>query len=99
MENQSQKITDNSPETPTNPFVEILVENPSWMKRGNCYGEPTAIFFPTKGKWINKVVEEYCDMCVVKQSCLQYALDNNTKGIWGGTSELERRLLKKVCSV
>jgi WhiB family redox-sensing transcriptional regulator len=36
-----------------------------------------------------------CAECPVRIDCLQYALENNTAGIWGGLTERERRRLRK----
>lgn len=39
-------------------------------------------------------------MCKVRPQCLLYALDHNeTFGIWGGTSDVERRRLKQAMRV
>jgi WhiB family redox-sensing transcriptional regulator len=38
-----------------------------------------------------------CDSCPVRAQCLQFALETNQEaGIWGGTSEEERRRLRRV---
>lgn len=38
-----------------------------------------------------------CRACTVRVECLNYALDNGEKfGVWGGTSERERRKLRKI---
>ena len=36
-----------------------------------------------------------CAGCPLRIQCLSYALENNEPGIWGGTTEHERRLLKR----
>ena len=35
-----------------------------------------------------------CMGCPVREQCLQFALDNDEEGLWGGLSERERRELK-----
>ena len=38
-----------------------------------------------------------CEECPVKERCLQFALETNQdSGIWGGTSEEERRRLRRA---
>ena len=38
-----------------------------------------------------------CEQCPVKTECLQFALETNQdSGIWGGTSEEERRRLRRA---
>jgi WhiB family redox-sensing transcriptional regulator len=37
-----------------------------------------------------------CTQCPVNRYCLEYALETNQdSGIWGGTSEEERRVLRR----
>lgn len=36
-----------------------------------------------------------CMMCPVISECLEYALDNDCCGIWGGTTEKERRKITR----
>jgi WhiB family transcriptional regulator, redox-sensing transcriptional regulator len=68
----------------------------NWMARGNCRYEPPATFFPSDGVGV-EVAKQICGTCSVKDQCLAYALDNRIDhGVWGGTSERQRRrLLKK----
>ena len=40
--------------------------------------------------------KEVCGECPVNRACLDYALETNQdSGIWGGTSEEERRILRR----
>jgi WhiB family redox-sensing transcriptional regulator len=40
--------------------------------------------------------KEVCAQCPVHRDCLEYALETNQdSGIWGGTSEEERRVLRR----
>jgi len=36
-----------------------------------------------------------CDRCPVRAECLDWALDHEEQGVWGGTSEATRRSLKR----
>ncbi len=67
-----------------------------WMAVGNCRVEPPAIFFPSDGVGV-EIAKRICVDCSVKQPCLEYALENRIDhGVWGGTSERQRRrILKK----
>ena len=67
-----------------------------WMATGNCRVEPPATFFPSDGVGV-EVAKRICVDCPVKQPCLEYALENRIDhGVWGGTSERQRRrILKK----
>jgi WhiB family redox-sensing transcriptional regulator len=50
-----------------------------------------ALFFPSDGIGVQSA-QRICSECPVKGPCLEYALDNRVDhGVWGGTSERERR--------
>ena len=62
-----------------------------WMAEGNCRNEPPSRFFPSDGVGVD-VARQMCASCPVKSPCLEYALRNRIDhGVWGGTSERERR--------
>jgi WhiB family transcriptional regulator, redox-sensing transcriptional regulator len=67
-----------------------------WMAEGNCRFEPPATFFPSDGVGV-EVAKRICATCPVKEPCLEYALEARIDhGVWGGTSERQRRrLLRK----
>jgi WhiB family redox-sensing transcriptional regulator len=70
-------------------------EVPAWQRSANCLGVDPDLFFPERGG-STREAKEVCRGCVVRQECLQYALDNSEKfGIWGGLSERERRRLRR----
>lgn len=62
-----------------------------WMSEGNCRNEPPSRFFPSDGVGVD-AARQLCATCPVKSMCLEYALRNKIDhGVWGGTSERERR--------
>ena len=66
-----------------------------WMSRGKCADLPPETFFPSDGVGVN-VAQAICADCSQKVRCLEYALDNRVDhGVWGGTSERERRRILK----
>lgn len=67
-----------------------------WMARGNCRLEPPATFFPSDGVGV-EVAKRICETCSEQAPCLEYALMHRIDhGVWGGTSERQRRrILKK----
>ena len=68
----------------------------TWQGRANCVGVDPDIFFPERGA-STKDAKSICRACVVCEDCLEYALVNGEKfGIWGGTSERERRRLRRA---
>jgi len=63
----------------------------TWMARGNCAEQSPSLFFPSDGVGV-EVAKKVCADCPVKELCLEYALENRIDhGVWGGTSERERR--------
>jgi WhiB family redox-sensing transcriptional regulator len=69
---------------------------PAWVDNAACtrVSDPE-IFFPPRGG-SSKGPRALCSMCTVRVECLTYALRNNeTYGIWGGTSDVQRRKLRK----
>jgi WhiB family redox-sensing transcriptional regulator len=66
-----------------------------WMARGNCRDQPPSTFFPSDGVGV-EVARRICATCPVKSPCLEYALRNGVDhGVWGGTSERERRRIAR----
>lgn len=62
-----------------------------WMARGNCRNHPPETFFPSDGVGV-EIARQICATCPVAQLCLEYALENGIDhGVWGGTSERQRR--------
>ncbi len=67
----------------------------TWMHHGSCREEPPARFFPNDGVGVD-AARRVCATCPVKAECLEYALVHRIDpGVWGGTSERERRRILK----
>jgi WhiB family redox-sensing transcriptional regulator len=72
-----------------------------WKERGACKGiTEDSIFFPesSDSEWKAKQDKaiSICQQCPVRIQCLEYAIQNNEPGVWGGTSERERRRIKRA---
>jgi WhiB family transcriptional regulator, redox-sensing transcriptional regulator len=72
----------------------------TWRRHAICRDTDPNIFFPvgTTGFALNQIdkAKRVCDECPVRVECLDYALETNQdSGIWGGTSEEERRGLRR----
>jgi WhiB family redox-sensing transcriptional regulator len=66
-----------------------------WVQRGACRGHPIARFFPKGGATVG-AAKAVCAECVVRSECLAYALaEPQLQGVWGGTSDTERRALRR----
>ncbi len=68
-----------------------------WQDLGLCKESDPEAFYPEKGG-STKQAKAVCKRCPITETCLQWALDHKERfGIWGGTSEYERRqILKKL---
>ena len=72
----------------------------SWRNLAICRDTDPDLFFPvgTTGYALVQIdkAKHVCSECPVTRDCLQYALDTNQdSGIWGGTSEEERRTIRR----
>jgi len=72
----------------------------NWRDRAACVGVDPELFFPTgdSGPALVQLVEfkSYCRRCEVAEPCLRWAIDSGQDtGVWGGTSEEERRTLRR----
>ena len=68
----------------------------SWMAVGNCATHPPDTFFPSDGVGV-EVARRVCGGCPVQERCLEYALRNRIDhGVWGATSERQRRRILKA---
>ncbi|MGH8903868.1 MAG: WhiB family transcriptional regulator [Egibacteraceae bacterium] len=70
-----------------------------WRERAACLGEDTECFFPagTSGPALDLIerAKQLCADCVVSSQCLEYAVQTNQDGVWGGLTEDERRRLRR----
>ena len=72
----------------------------TWRRDAICRDTDPDLFFPvgTTGYALVQIdrAKEVCGQCPVLIDCLEYALETNQdSGIWGGTSEEERRTLRR----
>lgn len=73
----------------------IFQQGLTWQALARCAEADPEIFFPERGG-SSKAARAVCNECCVRQECLRYALTNREQfGIWGGTSERERRRLRR----
>ena len=69
-----------------------LIMYPEWMKKGYCRGANPEIFEEDD---LAETAKAYCSRCIVRVTCLDYALTRNEWGVWGGTTDADRRALKR----
>ena len=71
-----------------------------WRAEALCRDTDPELFFPigTTGAALMQIEQAraVCRQCPVQADCLDFALTTNQdSGIWGGTSEEERRVLRR----
>lgn len=77
-------------------MLEGVLEIPEWHKDAACRNVPNPdIFFPERGASI-AAARRLCATCPVQAECLEDALEHNLEGLWGNTTERERRPLRKA---
>ncbi|MGH9064751.1 MAG: WhiB family transcriptional regulator [Acidimicrobiales bacterium] len=72
-----------------------------WRKQAACRHSPPDLFFPvgTTGPALSQIeaAKSVCRSCEAQSACLEFALATNQEsGVWGATSEEERRKLRKA---
>ncbi len=73
----------------------------SWRQDAACRDTSPELFFPvgTTGQAVEQIAEAkaVCMACPSQEPCLEYALaSNQDSGVWGGTSEEDRRHLRRT---
>lgn len=78
--------------------LRVPAEDESWRADAACLDMPAGLFYA--GPHENHVAARartVCATCPVADACLEFALVHDERfGIWGGTSERERRRLRRA---
>jgi WhiB family transcriptional regulator, redox-sensing transcriptional regulator len=85
----------------TNPWCSPGTERTNWRDHAACRDLDPDLFFPvsTSGASLTDIeaARRVCQHCPVTTPCLRWALDlGQVSGIWGGTTEEERRALRRA---
>jgi len=73
----------------------------NWRERALCRGDDPDMFFPigntTRGPGLKQTdaAKAVCGRCPVVRQCLDWAMEAPVEGIWGGTTESERRAARR----
>ncbi|WP_255950446.1 WhiB family transcriptional regulator [Streptomyces odontomachi] len=66
-----------------------------WQQRALCAQVGTDFFFPEPGSSVREA-KRICQLCDMRATCLEYALEHDERfGVWGGLSEKERLDLRR----
>lgn len=76
------------------------MQHDDWKRRAACKDASPEIFitpgdFDDEPSYPPREARVYCDLCPVKPECLQYGIESNAIGVWGGTSSYQRRQLTR----
>jgi WhiB family redox-sensing transcriptional regulator len=73
-----------------------------WQQQGLCKRyQPEVFYSPDGERGAPKARREaaakaICSRCKVVDACLQWALDQREEGIWGGTTDKERKRMLQI---
>ena len=75
-------------------FLNIIAP-PEWTTAALCAQVDPDLFYPESGA-PNRDAKRVCGGCEVRAQCLAYALAHRERfGVWGGTTERERRRMRR----
>ena len=82
-------------------LLSLTIASDEWRRHAACRDTDPDLFFPvgTTGPAIEQIenAKAVCKQCDAQADCLEFALaTNQDSGIWGGTSEDERRQMRKA---
>lgn len=79
--------------------LDDLLHPPAWHADAACRDHPELSWFPDRGEDL-RPARAVCASCLVRSECLSAALeDAYTNGVWGGTSERERRRMRRAAPI
>jgi WhiB family transcriptional regulator, redox-sensing transcriptional regulator len=71
-------------------------EGTDWRGYAACRDADPELFFPLGTSGASSLAQidaakQLCRACPVREPCLRWALDSGDAGVWGGTTDDERR--------
>ncbi len=75
---------------------ERMLQRPDWQSEAACRGQGSRQWVGETDGSPYAAQKAVCAVCPVREPCLAYALANKSlMGCWGGTTEAERRELRR----
>lgn len=76
-------------------------DSEDWREKAACRDADPDLFFPigSTGLAVEQIhlAKEICESCSARSDCLEFALTTNQEsGVWGATSEEERRRVRRA---
>ncbi len=86
-----------APGVPDEPLtLEDFLRRPEWHQQALCRGEGAAMFVRGPKADYGRL-RAICGACPVRDECLSFALaDDSLIGLWGGTTDAERREMRRA---
>ena len=79
------------------PLQPWLDDDRPWVGFAACRGADPQLFFSDGDSESTAVAVRICAGCAVQEECLDWALSARAAfGVWGGTTEQERRRLQRL---
>jgi hypothetical protein len=76
--------------------IKVIIEQLQNVELANCLSTDPEIFFPEReDKIAVRLASRVCAMCPIVEDCLDYGIENEDFGIWGGASSLERKRMTR----
>ena len=80
--------------------IQISSRYPTFFNNGtpNCVSSDPEAFFLDKGsaRWEVETVKRVCESCMLIGACREWAIENKEFGVWGGTTEKERKRIRRM---
>lgn len=72
-----------------------MAEGEWWGKEAKCKDmEDKDFFFPEDGEGV-EAAKAFCRNCPCRPACLEFAIRMRQPGVWGGTSENDRKKIAR----
>lgn len=69
---------------------------PDWSQAACAHsGAGGDEFFPERRGDHLTLARRVCSTCPIQAACLQYALDHDEEGLWAGTTQRQRRAMRR----
>lgn len=73
------------------------LNQPWWWEHGRCAGLDEELFFPKDNQpKLIRAAKVTCKRCPVRSLCLEWAIETDSEGIFGGTTKPERDLIAPI---
>lgn len=73
---------------------EFTWKRPDWYDRAACVNADPKLFYPDEFSKVYAPARRICELCPVQRQCLDYAIENEPYGIWGGLSARSRQRIR-----